>query len=75
MKKKILVWYVNWYGHCEKMAWSFLKKLKNRNTLRSLNLLKESNDTNSKRYRRPYVYSRAIYNKQDVETTHVSINE
>ena len=48
------------------------QKIKNRNTIRSSNpsigyLLKEYENTNSKRYMHPYVYCSIIYNSQDME--------
>ena len=58
---------------------TFLKKIKNRNTIQSSNsttgyFSKENKNTNLKRYTHPYVFCSIIYNSQDMAATQVSIN-
>ena len=55
------------------------QKVKNRTTQQSSNhttryLPKEYENTNSKGYMHPYVYSSIIYNSQDMEVVQVSID-
>ena len=62
-----------------KKVWKFLKKLRVELFLWLSNpttgyLPKEYNNTNSKGYMHPYVYSSIIYNNQDREAAQASIN-
>ena len=56
------------------------QKIKNRTTILSSYstsgyLFKEYENTNLKMYMHPYVHCSIIYNRQDMETTYVPLNE
>ena len=61
-------WNASWCSHCGKQYFWFLEKMKNRSSNSTTGYLpKEDENTNSKRYTRPYVYSSVIYNSQIME--------
>ena len=69
-----------WCSHCWETVWRrFLKKMKNRTTLRSSScisghLSEEREDTNLKRSTHPYVHCHISYSRQDTGATSVSID-
>ena len=74
-------WNVNWCSLENGMEAP--KKIKNRNTIRFSNSIADylippppkTPPTNLKRYVHPYNYCNIIYNSQDMEETHVSIDK